>query len=128
MTLEQQRIAIAKACGWTAWANQGCDGGYIAKSPEGESYYYSSGSTPEYAILRNCPDYTSDLNAIRHAEKKALEGYRKRWSQQIVRVAFAGKDCGSFDYLDLSTIAELTADERCEAFLRTLNLFVPDES
>ena len=51
MNAEAQRIAIAKACGWTVTAN----GWWI--DPEDKS-----------GGLADCPDYLNDLNAMAEAE------------------------------------------------------------
>lgn len=62
MTNEQQRIEIAKACGWE-WHQT--DGGGCYVTPD------KMGSVREWHSL---PDYTTDLNAMHHAEEVLTRG------------------------------------------------------
>ena len=61
MNKEQQRIAIAEACGWTECR--------LIKSYDGEQVPY--GVAPnESPILNETPDYLNDLNAMHEALDK----------------------------------------------------------
>ena len=91
MKPEQQRVAIAEACGWKT-DKRGL--GWL--SPHG---YYASE-----------PDYLNDLNAMHDAEKtltdKAHEEFRLNLYDLI-------RD-------DSRLIVSSTASQRAEAFLRTI--------
>ena len=89
MNPEAQRIAIAEACG------------IVSKDQWGPLY-----KTPR-GILRDCPDYLNDLNAMHEAEN-ALDG-----DQLII---MAGNVCFNFAAHPLHA----TAAQRAEAFLRTV--------
>jgi len=111
MTPEQQRIAIAEACGWTnnprpdsgkpSWRKQG---EFVATSPE------------------HLPNYPADLNAM-HAAEQSLN-YR----QAMEYVRELEQKCwhrdGEANDGTLSLV-RATAAQRAEAFLRTLNLWTP---
>ncbi len=92
MSPEQQRIAIAEACGWVKsqygkWSNNGL----ILPDP------------------LNPPDYLNDLNAMHEAEKilNSESGYHGIGGYGLYLVA-------------LEHNVSATAAERAEAFLRTI--------
>ena len=91
MSPEAQRIAIAEACGIVSQDQWGS----LYKTPRG--------------ILRDCPDYLVDLNAMHEAEKVLT------WKNQGDYAAALGRsDDGSFSHVTA------TAAQRAEAFLRTI--------
>jgi len=107
MTPEEQRIAIAEACGWK------CNGhpDQLAATV-GWEFAYQFVLTPEAKLVthNSIPDYLNDLNAMHEAEKVltsehvtsyvySLESMNERWS----------------------TPAFATASQRAEAFLRTID-------
>lgn len=93
---DQQRIAIAEACGWKI--EKAC-GTWIGK-PLGEQ-------GPMDEIL----DYLDDLNAMHEAEK-VLTGYQQTvtYSDNLMKIV----GYHTFDS------AHATAAQRAEAFLRTI--------
>ena len=94
MNPEQQRIAIAKACGWLQ--SRTCHwGGW-------------------WRVERFRPDYLNDLNAMHDAEIQ-LEAEDNH--------AY-GCYCSEL-YEKYGNTVSLTAAQRAEAFLRTLNLWKP---
>ena len=95
MTTEAQRIAIAEACG------------IVSKDQWGPLY-----KTPR-GILRDCPDYLADLNAMHEAEKTLT----REQADSFTEFLWSQK---SNDYLVNSYIWNATAAQRAEAFLRTL--------
>lgn len=111
MTPEAQRIAIAKACGWTDIEVQGeyCFGTQPARS-----------ELDARQFMMELPHYYSDLNAMHEAEK--------------VTVLADGPESEHYwDYLiELSNVVpsgtspSATAAERGEALLRVLNLWRDD--
>ncbi len=96
MNPEQQRIAIAEACGWNGIAPYHGGGPLWGKSHLG--------------TLNALPDYLNDLNAMHEAEKVLTESQMTTMSQYLHRKL--GMLWGF-----------ATADQRAEAFLKTLNLW-----
>jgi hypothetical protein len=96
MTPEQQRIAIAEACGWTEMRMGASD--LIGTSPDGR-------------ISWQLPDYLNDLNAMHEAEKVLTK--EQRWEY----IGNLGTE-EAFTW----TCLHATAAQRAEAFLKTLNL------
>ena len=93
MNKQEQRIAIAEACGW-----HDCQ---LIKSYEGAQIPYGL-SPNDSPILREAPDYCNDLNAMHEAEKVLLIQHQIPY----------GEHCG----YDLKA----TAAQRAEAFLKTI--------
>jgi len=114
MTPEQQRIAIAQACGWTAelWSA----GGWQLYRPNRTRVADGGYGTRDAAFLRACPDYLNDLNAMREAE--TCEAIMKAGYHHYLECLTIA--CGT-DRVGALVFA--TAAQRAEAFLRTLNLW-----
>ncbi len=110
MTPEQQRIAIAEACGWTIAAN---DSEFVL-------YWHPSKSEmvryPDKAEYNQLPNYLNDLNAMHEAEKVLSrgDGYYQRGGYGLYKTALA-------EVCDEQHPIDATAAQRAEAFLRTLN-------
>jgi hypothetical protein len=96
MKPEQQRIAIAQACGWHTIA---FDRGWI-EAGDGETQ----------AMI---PDYLNDLNAMHEAERTM--GDPQLWDEYQSYLSDAMRNIG--------WIYHATAAQRAEAFLKTLNLW-----
>ena len=118
MPPEQQRIAIAEACGWE-W-KETCERGGIK--------FKSCWDHPDYRFVTeaaNLPDYIHDLNAMHEAEaaKIALDGlYQAQFCHHLFRVLNADNrnpDGGISEFDKINA----TAAQRAEAFLKTLNLY-----
>jgi hypothetical protein len=108
MKPEQQRIAIAEACGWQAdgpWANY---------------WTHKRGPAGVSIPTESLPNYPGDLNAIHEAEKVLTVGQRITYAHQI-GVVLSGGSVGRA-IPNWWFIHEATAAQRAEAFLRTLNL------
>jgi len=95
MKTEQQRIAIAEACGW-----------YFMD----DSWHYPNGAN---AITT--PDYLNDLKAMHEAERTM--GDPQLW---VEYQSYLSDVMGHVGW-----IYHATAAQRAEAFLRTLNLWKP---
>ena len=116
MTLEQQRIAIAEACGWKpggsgkTWG----DGQTFGIPPNGEDWHW-----------QEMPDYFNDLNAMHEAEKvlTAAQLVVYRNTLAIMNGGTFMEDGGSF--VNLGFAVSASAAQRAEAVLRTLNLYTP---
>ena len=108
MNKEQQRIAIAEACGWTE-----CQ---LIKGYDGEQDPY--GVAPNKSpILRETPDYLNDLNAMHEAERM-LYARPNKTDGKVWAYVYE-------NHLINITTTEIiaTAAQRAEAFLKTLNLW-----
>ena len=91
MSPEAQRIAIAEACG------------ILSKDKWGSLY-----KTPR-GILRDCPDYPTDLNAMHEAEKVLTLPERRKYRKTLL------------GHCEPASIAiHATAAQRAEAFLLTI--------
>ena len=122
MTPEQQRIAIAEACGWTRVKTVVA---YIRSEPfddwTGPDGYHHGITGPMIS------DYPNDLNAMHEAEKMLKWEQRKQYHDLLADIA--GFSCCEADtqeetYLDWNCrICHATAAQRAEAFLKTLNLW-----
>jgi len=102
MTPEAQRIAIAEACGWNREDSLFCRAqGW--RGPQGQWY----SPLP--------PDYINDLDAMHEAEKVILDNCGT-WTRYVTELKFQSAKNGIPHF-------HLTAAQRAEAFLRTLNLW-----
>ena len=105
MKPEQQRIAIAEACGWKLVTDNPCYEPYW-ENPTGNMIAVSCGM--------RLPDYLNDLNAMHKAEKTLDYNQMNRY-QNI--------ELSRFVHTGTTWICSATAAQRAEAFLRTLNLW-----
>jgi hypothetical protein len=108
MTPQQQRIAIAEACGWK-WERLWT--GELHGKPVGEQ-----------GPFREVPDYLNDLNAMHEAEN-VLYGnpnLPKKYTQQI-KNAICREAGVTKAQMDFDVCITATAAQRAEAFLRTIN-------
>jgi len=107
MKPEEQRIAIAEACGWTQCQWNG-------------AYDTLKGVPPiRPSLFQDIPDYLNDLNAMHEAEKtlKNLDLYRKFIYLVVLE-----------DLLNTSNEpAWATAAQRAEAFIRTIGKWNSDK-
>ncbi len=116
MTPEEQRIAIATACGWTDihdWKAAGV-----------------VGIDPCDKARDNIPDYLDDLNAMHEAEKVLTEdqwGDYVNWHLRCTVAAAKTNSrikCSVYPMPgEIQGLVHATAAQRAEAFLRTLNLW-----
>ena len=100
MTPEKQRIAIAKACGWTD--TQIIDGKY--------------GQT-------DVPDYLNDLNACHEMEQVLDYEQCEAFSNTVADIVQAANREKDYAFPWAFARIHATAAQRCEAFLRTLGLW-----
>jgi len=97
MNEEQQRTAIAEACGW------------VKTVASGVWAFYVTNEKTKFARFDELPDYLNDLNAIWLAVRKELTG-----AEQL-RTYESHLHNLSPDYP-----TETTAAQRAEAYLRTI--------
>lgn len=128
MTPEQQRIAIAKACGWIILhynyeqQNYKYEPGILINGPVGvppnktshcgvqPAGGYSNAGTPWYV-----PDYLNDLNAMHEAEISCIipNGLWDDYVGHLKAIMYQGERFWG----------QATAAQRAEAFLRTIGLW-----
>ena len=109
MTQDQQRIAIATACGLQNVAP------VIVQNVKHEGDDRTVGISSDSGWV---PDYLGDLNACHEMEKVLMEkGVNAWWSY----VAFINRH--NPRPFGTETAVHATAPQRCEAFLRTLGLW-----
>jgi hypothetical protein len=107
MKPEQQRIAIAKACGWThVW--------------RGEHTGILTGYDPNDGKERTPPDYLNNLNAM-HVAEKVLVTYNAPPSAYKTYDTKLWEKCREDQELLNGYTWHATAAQRAEAFLRTIN-------
>ena len=111
MKPEEQRIAIAEACGWKKVPSKSFRG-FLWQPPDKKGYDYEP------------PDYLNSMTAIREAEH-VFDSDQAPWLHQLQLVvigydAHARKELLT---LHLVNLINATAAQRAEAFLRTLNLW-----
>jgi hypothetical protein len=102
MKPEAQRIAIAKACGWTKFTPETVQ--YTARRSDGK--------------WGPIPDYLNDLNAMHEAIETLRGKDGPQWFdfQRTLMI-----ECGSW-----MNCIQASAAQRAEAFLKTLNLWKDD--
>ena len=101
MTKEEQRIAIAEACGW-----KNVDAGF--GRVRGVTTRHK-GTLSEFDVCVDVPNYPFDLNAMHEAEKVLTREQEKEYDYQLEAA------CCPFEYG-----WHATASQRAEAFLRTI--------
>jgi hypothetical protein len=102
MTPEQQRIAIAEACGWTL---------DLKSAIRVDGYRIEVwGKRPHEAL----PDYLNDLNAMHEAEAILTEKQRLFYHVNLMKLQKADFVAGFW------FLIHATATQRAEAFLRTI--------
>jgi hypothetical protein len=99
MTDQQQRIAIAEACGWTEISER-CMWGL----PKGAF------DTGKEDCLKHLPDYLNDLNAMHEAEKVLAAEQRRSYVNCIYNLPVSECESNTF----------ATAAQRAKAFLRAI--------
>jgi hypothetical protein len=117
MTPDQQRIAIATACGWR------CNGhpDQLAATV-GWEFAYQFVLTPEGKLVthNSIPDYLNDLNAMHEAEKVLIKKGVNAWWAYVANINRNNpRPFGS------ESAVHATAAQRSEALLRTLELWQP---
>jgi hypothetical protein len=116
MTRDEQRIAIAEACGTRLVLAD--DGWWDAQSTHA---FHRLGTTRDKAI-DSLPNFLADLNAMHEAEKVLTD------DQQLHYITYLLGRKGTDGMWDLSWDAayhctHATASQRAEALLRTLGLW-----
>lgn len=117
MSPEAQRIAIAEACGYKLTP--------LPQNPNQKTWQ-------RHGYTETLPDYLTDLtdlNACHEMEKTLTKEQRKTYVWKLERVTDAALP-GSSNQVILAEekfqLVHATAEQRAEAFLRTLGKWNPD--
>ncbi len=102
MKPEEQRIAIAEACGWEK----------IYKGVEPDNRWMTPDGN-HYATDKDIPDYLNDLNAMFDAEEMLKEDDLHAYGCYCIEL-----------YEEYGDTVHLTAKQRAEAFLKTIGKWV----
>jgi len=103
MTPEQQRVAIAEACGWTQIEPCTCC--------DGVSRGYQP--TPG-AHKKHLPDYLNDLNAMHEAQNSLTAEQARCYDRELQKIGYQNRLAGAF------WLWHFPAKWKAEAFLRTI--------
>ncbi len=109
MNQQQQRIAIAEACGWTNVAPR------IVKNVKHQGDDITVGIWSDDGWI---PNYLNDLNAMHEAEKVLTNEQDLEYSEALEQVVGARFGCNNAE--DMRRLRSATAAQRAEAFLRTI--------
>lgn len=131
MNEQQQRIAIAKACGWTDIYSSGVSGKRSVNGDlNGKRFYGTKGKLGyerEYVKLLN---YLHSLNAMREAEKTLTSDQLTEFTRQLCKLFFpASCDIKTphMSWAVLGILVTASASQHAEAFLRALGLWKDEQ-
>jgi len=126
MKPEQQRIAIAKACGWTA--EQDSNGYWRAAKQKDAAVELWLSERTVWSV--GIPDYCNDLNAMHEAEKVKEMAFNSDYAYWLAHIAVRDRGLEE-DKLNVGDGFEIaltaTAAQRAEAFSRTINQWEVEE-
>lgn len=125
MTPENQRIAIARACGWTDVIRKNISHfGLYGKKPKPPRTGLGGGADTEQ-LVSNVPDYCNSLDAMHEAEKVLKTvSEQNRYQADIAELCY-----NDYDRRDNQVVFNqitASAPQRAEAFLKTLGLWTED--
>lgn len=120
MTEEEQRIAIAKFCGFKPnTVCPECYGSGYSDSDMDHDPCSNCQTLGEIEPYYDSPNYPKDLNAMHEAEKTLNEKQKVFYLQRLTQVRLRSEESGTVAcIIDRATFA--TAAQRAEAFLRTI--------
>jgi len=134
MTPEEQRIAIAEACGWKWWKHTKSET-FIFAHPDRDKASLDSDcmqwercektpTPPHFVSMSGTPDYLNDLNAMHEADGflRKNQFHAVDYPHWLFKVVSGLEWKGDMGYF-MPNFTMASAPERAEAFLRTLNLW-----
>lgn len=122
MTHEEQRIALAE---WEGWKDIYRCGASLSRTKNGEAHGKRFAGTMDPPSInygreyQEIPDYLNDLNAVHGLEKKLTDEQTSIYSSYLLQNKSDRPGRGAIYW----GIAHATAAQRCEALLKTLNLW-----
>jgi hypothetical protein len=122
MTTDEQRIAIAQACGWQIV--QTTKYAWVVISPLNMEVSWSScdGVIDDRPASYYLPDYLGDLNACHEMEQVLTYEQAEIFEDELCDVAKSANDVLE-NPAPWRFVFHATAAQRAEAFLRTLGLW-----
>jgi hypothetical protein len=115
MDLAQLQIRVAELLGWKVYDSRSV--GFVLESPTGNKW--AQFSTAEIAWGASCiPDYPFDLNACHEAERTLTE--EQKWTQIKLIVSWEPSSLPILSRSEALTLATATAEQRCRAFVKTM--------
>lgn len=111
MKKQEQILAIAKACGW---------------NPRVITYNAGTAWAVVSDDIRAIPGYLNDLNAMHEAEQMLwplTDSLNDNWSVYLGWIESLSGHGGCSENQQAFRMIQATAEQRAEAFLRTLNLW-----
>lgn len=122
MTPEEQRIALAE---WDGWVEVYAPVDWMLGELTG-IYTFPHPTDPEkikyYVSRKPVPDYLNDLNAVHLLEKKLPDKHKRSYAFILAQVL---DTTPTVDLDDQFLNIHATSAQRCEALLKTLNLWKP---
>jgi hypothetical protein len=115
MKPEQQRIAIAEACGYRNIA--------LREDPDEGFDPLLTGFKNDNQFDEQIPDYLNDLNAMHEAVKTLPQNIKPRYFACLCFVVR-----GAISLNGYSKATEATAAQRAEAFLRTIDKWTTNQN
>lgn len=111
LTEQEQRIAIAEACGWRRSTKIG--------------NWYAPNSNTIYTEPNSPPDYLNDLNAMHEAEKTLQDA--NKYQQELCKITVKIDRLFPLNrkYPLQGFVLNATAKERAETFLKTIGKWKP---
>lgn len=116
MKPEEQQIAIAEACGWTAVGLRLATTNRVTPI---------TGRHPIYKDILEIPDYLNDLNAMHEAEKVLEPDLFGKYCLTLQKITSYEN---WFEVENRFHLIHATASQRAEAFLKTLGLWKEEVS
>jgi len=121
MSPEEQRIAIAEACGWQDLREEMAYVDWVA------SRELWGCRREDDDMRKEVPDYPNDLNAMHEAVEKLTTRQKLAYAEHLMDACRAypvgGVPDWHHDRKGLTAVSQATAAQRAEAFLKTLNLW-----
>ena len=108
MTPNEQRAAIAIACGIVTHDQWGP----LYRTPQG--------------LVRDCPDFHNDLNAIAEARKILTPDQQVQFSIEVGKIVTRSLRVNQAQWMDFCLI-DAASSRQCEAFLRTIGKWEEDK-
>lgn len=121
MTPEEQRVALAK---WAGWQDIYRCGVSLSRTKNGAEHGKRFAGTLDPPSInygreyQEIPDYLNDLNAVHDLEKKLTPLQWNDYANKLIQYWEAGGT-------RFAGAIHSTAAQRCEALLKTLNLWKP---
>jgi hypothetical protein len=123
MSEQEQRIAIAEVLGWKGPKHPGTLDRIKTWPFSHDKELWVIDPSGAIVSVHSIPDYPHDLNACHEMEKTLKPSMRFRYVRLIERIAAQANGFEVCKQQMDDAVVFTTAPQRCEAFLRTFNLW-----